>query len=151
MTKSAPALASDSQLDLSSSETFPADDQASRRRRVLLSWGAILGQVVFTAGWLLAGALEPAGYSSARHDSSDLASLTAHHAPLILTAQAIGGALTVAFAIGALRRSLAVRGRRSPIGAWLVAGSLAGCVSMRAGATSSRSRQASVWRRSVFP
>jgi hypothetical protein len=100
-------------------------NEAAERRRIRLAGGAILGQVVFTLGWLVAGALEPDGYSSARHDSSDLASMTAHYAPLILVAQAIAGALTIAFAIGALRPAIAIAGQRS-IGEWLVAGSLAG-------------------------
>jgi len=102
-----------------------APSDANDRRLVRLSDAAILGQVIFTLGWLITGFLEPDGYSSVLHDSSDLASMTAHHAPLLLGAQAIGGALTIAFALGALRPAMAVPGRRS-IGPWLIAGSLIG-------------------------
>ena len=109
-------------------ETGPSASASAGERqwRVLLSWGAIFGHVVFTAGWLLAGALEGHGYSAARHDTSDLAAATAHYAPLVLITQAIAGVLTVAFAIWALQPSLAGPGQRTVFGAWCVAGSLAG-------------------------
>lgn len=44
---------------------------ATRRRSWLLAWGAILGQVVFVGGWVLAGALEP-HYSVVRQYISEL-------------------------------------------------------------------------------
>jgi Protein of unknown function (DUF998) len=91
-----------------------------------LAWGAIAAQVVFTGGWLLGDALQDAPYSAARDPISDLGALTAQHAWIILTAQAVAGVLTIAFAIWALRPSLAVDGRRPPLGPWLVAGSVLG-------------------------
>lgn len=42
-----------------------------RRRTLLLAWAAILAQVVFVGGWVLAGALEP-HYSLARQYISEL-------------------------------------------------------------------------------
>jgi len=91
-----------------------------------LARGAIAAQVVFTAGWLLGDALQDAPYSPARDPISDLGALTAQHAWVILVAQGVAGVLTIAFAIGALRPALAVAGRGTPLGAWLVAGSILG-------------------------
>lgn len=91
-----------------------------------LAGGAIGAQVVFTGGWLLGDALQDAPYSAARDPISDLGALTARHAWVILTAQGIAGALTIAFAIFALRPAMAVSGRRAAIGPWLVAGSILG-------------------------
>jgi len=105
-------------------ESTPA--APDRGRWAPLAWGAIAGQAVFTVGWLLTGALEGDGYSSVRHITSDLASLTGQHAALLLAAQAVGGVLTILFAIGALLPSLAAPGRGPSLGAWCVAGSLAG-------------------------
>jgi len=85
----------------------------------------IVGQVAFTAGWLLAQSLEDRGYDPARHDISDLGALTARHPWIMLTGQAIGGLGTVAFALGALRP--AMRGSRAGVtGAWLLAASALG-------------------------
>jgi uncharacterized protein DUF998 len=91
---------------------------------VTLAWCVIAAMVIFNAGWLLAGALERHGYSPARHDVSDLTAITAHHAWVMFAAQGIAAAATIAFAIGALRPSLALAGRRDALGAWLLAGSL---------------------------
>jgi hypothetical protein len=91
---------------------------------VKLALGAIAGQAIFVGGWIVVGALEGHGYSSARHDVSDLGALTAHHAGPWLAALAISGLLTMAFAVGALRPALSVPGQPGPIGAWLVALSL---------------------------
>jgi hypothetical protein len=85
---------------------------------------AIVGQILFVAGWLLAGAIEGDGYSAARHDISDLAALTAHHPWLPLATEGIAGAATLAFVIWALRPSLTAPGLRVPVSAWLVALSL---------------------------
>jgi len=89
-----------------------------------LAIGAIVGQALFIGGWLVAGALEGHGYSPGRHDISDLGAVTAHHAGVILVTDAVSGLLTIAFAVGALVPALTVPGRRSPLGAWLVAFSL---------------------------
>jgi hypothetical protein len=91
-----------------------------------LSWGAIAGVVLFNLGWLLAGALQTGGYSAASDDVSDLGALTAQWPLVMLTTQAVAGALTVAFALFALRPALAVPGRGTALGAWLLAASLMG-------------------------
>ncbi len=88
-----------------------------------LAVGAIAAQVIFTAGWLIGAAVQRGGYSATEHYISDLASLTADHAWILLTAQGIAGVLTIAFAVLALRPSLRVPGHREPISAWLVAAS----------------------------
>jgi hypothetical protein len=95
-------------------------------RAVWLSWGAIAGMVVFNLGWLLTGALQTGGYSAASHDVSDLSALTAQSPLVMLTATGIAGALTIAFALFALRPALAVPGRGTALGAWLLAASLMG-------------------------
>jgi hypothetical protein len=94
------------------------------RRAIWLAWGAIAGVVVFNAGWLLGGAVQGGRYSVASDDISDLGALTAHHPWVMLTAGGIAGALIILFALFALRPGLAVAGRGTALGAWLVAGSL---------------------------
>jgi hypothetical protein len=96
------------------------------RRSVWLAWGAISGIVVFNLGWIAAGALQAGGYSVASHDVSDLAALTAQYPWVLLTATGIAGALTILFALVALRPALAVPGRGTALGAWLLAASLMG-------------------------
>jgi hypothetical protein len=62
----------------------------------------------------------------ARHDVSDLGALTAQDPWVMLTAQGIAGALTILFALFALRPALAVAGQGTALGAWLLAASLMG-------------------------
>jgi hypothetical protein len=50
---------------------WPLLPDAVRRRTLLLAWAAILAQVVFVGGWILAGALEPR-YSHVRQYISEL-------------------------------------------------------------------------------
>jgi hypothetical membrane protein len=104
------------------------DDTAtrSRRRATWLAWGAIGGVAVFNLGWLLAGAVQGGGYSVASHDISDLGALTARSPWVMLTAGGIAGTLTILFALFALRPALAVPGRGTALGAWLLAASLIG-------------------------
>jgi hypothetical membrane protein len=68
--------------------------------------GAIVAQAVFVAGWLVGGAIEGDGYSPMRHDISDLAALTAHHATLARLTLLVSGVLTIVFALDLLRRVL---------------------------------------------
>jgi hypothetical membrane protein len=96
------------------------------RWAVPLSWGAIAGVFIFNLGWIVAGALQTGGYSLARHDVSDLGALTAQDPYVILIAGGIAGVLTILFALFALRPALAVPGRGTAIGAWLLAASLMG-------------------------
>ena len=95
-------------------------------RTTWLASGAIAGVVVFNLGWLVAGALQTGGYSVAAHDVSDLAALTAQAPWVMLLGNGVAGVLTIGFALFALRPALAVPGRRSALGAWLLAASLMG-------------------------
>jgi hypothetical membrane protein len=96
---------------------------AIRRWPVLLSWGAIVGQTIFTLGWMISDSLQTGGFSPARDDISDLGALTARHPWIILAAQGISSSLTIAFALFALGPSLAKPGRRWALGAILLAAS----------------------------
>jgi hypothetical protein len=102
----------------------PPSPQA--RPAIRLAWGAVAGVVIFDAGWIVAGALQVGGYSVARDDVSDLGALTATHPWVELTASGVAGVLVIAFAVFALRPALAVPGRGTALGAWLVAASLMG-------------------------
>ena len=93
-------------------------------RMVRLAWAAIAAQVVFVAGWLVFGAIEGHGYSAGRHDISDLGAITAHHVWLNALTLGISGALTIVFAIFALRPALMQADLKQPVSAWLVALSL---------------------------
>jgi hypothetical membrane protein len=62
---------------------WPLLGDAARRRTWLLAWAAILAQVVFVGGWVLAGALEP-HYSHVRQFISELGRHGAAH-PWIFT------------------------------------------------------------------
>jgi hypothetical protein len=96
------------------------------RRTALLAIAAIAAQVLFIAGWVVVGAAEGHGYSAGRHDVSDLGALTAHHATASRLTEGIAGAVTIAFALLALRPSLRTADGRGALGAWLVALSLPG-------------------------
>jgi hypothetical protein len=73
------------------------------RRAAWLAVAAVAAQVLFVAGWLVGGAIEGHGYAPGRHDISDLGALTAHHAWLSQVTGGTAGALTIAFALFALR------------------------------------------------
>jgi hypothetical protein len=94
------------------------------RTVVVLAVGAFAGQVLFVGGWLIGGAIEGHGYSAGRHDISDLTALTGHHATFNQATLLVSGLLTAAFALWALRPSLAVPDRGVAVGAVLVAVSL---------------------------
>lgn len=96
------------------------------RRTTVLAAAAIGAQVLFVAGLLVIGAAEGHGYSAGRHDVSDLGALTAHHATVARLTEGIAGAVTIAFALLALRPSLRTADGRGALGAWLVALSLPG-------------------------
>lgn len=85
--------------------TPPGDTVDDMSRRVL-AIGAIVAQLVFVAGWVVAGATEGHGYSSALHDISDLGALTAHHTTPFRISLAVAGGLTIAFGLFALRQVL---------------------------------------------
>lgn len=94
--------------------------------RRALAWGAVAGQILVTGAWLVGGLVQTGGYSVTRHDISDLGALTADQPWLTLVGQGVSGLLTMTFAIVALGPALARPGRRSNVGAWLVALSAAG-------------------------
>ncbi|MBV9932719.1 MAG: DUF998 domain-containing protein [Actinobacteria bacterium] len=89
-----------------------------------LAVGAVAAQVLFIGGVFVIGAIEGHGYRPGRHDVSDLGALTAHHAAVWQAVVAISGALTIAFAIGALRPALTRANLGPALSAWLVALSL---------------------------
>jgi hypothetical membrane protein len=62
----------------------------------------ICGAALFTGGWILAGFLQPASYSWASQEISDLGALTAEHAWVWNLADSLSGALILCFAIGTL-------------------------------------------------
>jgi Protein of unknown function (DUF998) len=95
-------------------------------RSIWLARGVVLGQVLFTAGWVIGSLLQGHAYSSARHDISDLGALTAQAPWTWLIPQGTAGVLTIVFALGALKPALRAEGRRGPMSAWLVAFSLMG-------------------------
>jgi hypothetical protein len=108
------------------STTYTTAIAARARVRDALAVAAIAAQGLFIGSWLWAGAVEGHGYSATRHDISDLGALTAHHATPFALGIGAAGALTILFAIAALRPALEIDGRPTPVGAWLVALSLPG-------------------------
>jgi Protein of unknown function (DUF998) len=65
--------------------------------RLLTARSAVVAQFVFAAGWLGVGTFEGHGYLPMRHDISDLAALTAHHATADRVTLALAGSVTIAF------------------------------------------------------
>lgn len=77
---------------------WPLLPDAARRRTLLLAWAAILAQIVFVGGWVLAGALEP-HFSHVRQYISELGRHGAAN-PWIFTAfMAIWGLGFIALAV----------------------------------------------------
>jgi len=90
---------------------WPLLPDAARRRTLLLAWAAILAQVVFLGGWVLAGALEPR-YSHVRQYISELGRDGAAHPWIFMTFMAIWGLGWIALAIGVVP---SLRTRRWPL------------------------------------
>jgi hypothetical protein len=105
-----------------------ASASAVATRRGSARWGfvGVAAQVIFVAGWLTADFLQGARYSALRYDISEMAALGAPHAWLLLLAQGLAGAGTVAFALLGLRPSLMIAGQAGRSGPWLVAFSALG-------------------------
>lgn len=78
---------------------WPLLPVASRRRTLLLAWTAILAQVVFLGGWLLAGALEPR-YSAIRQYISELGREGAANPWIFVVFMAVWGLGWIALAVG---------------------------------------------------
>jgi hypothetical protein len=108
------------------STTYNAAVALQIRVRNSLSVAAIGAQALFVASWMWFGAIEGGGYSPAAHDISDLGALTADNALIFRLCVGVAGAVTMAFAIGALRPALDRDGYGTAVGAWLVALSLPG-------------------------
>jgi hypothetical membrane protein len=77
---------------------WPLLPEAARRRTLLLAWAAILAQVVFVGGWVLAGALEP-HYSAIRQYISELGRHGAAHPWMFVTFVGIWGLGFIALAV----------------------------------------------------
>ncbi len=92
-----------------------------RRLAVTLSWGAIIGQTLFTVAWIVSDSLQRGAFSPLRENISDLGALTATYPWIIRTAQGISGLLTICFAIFVLGPTLVLPGQRTALGAWLLA------------------------------
>jgi hypothetical protein len=76
---------------------WPLLPDAARRPTRLLAWAAILAQVVFVGGWVLAGALEP-HYSAVRQYISELGRHGAAHPWIFIAFMAIWGLGWIALA-----------------------------------------------------
>ncbi len=77
---------------------WPLLPNAARRPTLLLAWAAILAQVVFLGGWVLAGALEP-HYSAVRQYISELGRHGAANPGIFIAFMAIWGLGWIALAI----------------------------------------------------
>jgi hypothetical membrane protein len=77
---------------------WPILPDAVRRRTRLLAWAAILTQVVFVGGWVLAGALEP-HYSPVRQFISELGRVGATNPWIFATFLGIWGVGFIALAV----------------------------------------------------
>jgi hypothetical membrane protein len=77
---------------------WPLLPYATRRRTLSLAWAAILAQVVFLGGWVLAGALEP-HYSAVRQYISELGRHGATNPWIFITFMAIWGLAWIALAV----------------------------------------------------
>ena len=77
---------------------WPLLPDAARRRTLRLAWAAILAQVVFLGGWVLAGVLEP-HYSPVRQYISELGRIGAANPWIFVIFMAIWGIGWIALAI----------------------------------------------------
>lgn len=84
---------------------------AARRRTLLLAWAAILAQLVFVGGWVLAGALEPRFSATAQY-ISELGRDGAAHPWIFMTFMAVWGLGWIALAVAVVP---SLRTRRWPL------------------------------------
>ncbi len=80
---------------------WPLLPDAARRRARLLAWFAILAQLVFVGGWVLAGALEP-HYSAVRQYISELGRDGAAHPWIFAAFVGVWGLGFIALAVAAV-------------------------------------------------
>lgn len=78
----------------------------------------LIGAVVMTVGWIVAGLLQPASYSWSTQEISDLGALTAEHAWVWNLADSLSGVLLTVFSVGLF--SLIKSTRSGRIGAVLI-------------------------------
>jgi hypothetical membrane protein len=77
---------------------WPLLPPAARRHTLLLAWAAILAQLAFVGGWVLAGALEP-HYSAVRQYISELGRDGAAYPWIFMTFMAVWGLGWIALAL----------------------------------------------------
>jgi hypothetical membrane protein len=77
---------------------WPLLPDGARPRTLVLAWAAILAQVLFLGGWVLAGTLEP-HYSAVRQYISELGRIGAANPWIFMTFMAIWGLGWIALAI----------------------------------------------------
>jgi hypothetical protein len=92
------------------------------KTRGIAHWGMLgaASQFIFIAGWFSADFLQGGHYSAIRYDVSEMASLTAPHAWLLLACQGLAGAGTIAFALFGLRPALMITATAGRSGPWLL-------------------------------
>jgi hypothetical protein len=76
------------------------DGSLTEFRARVAAVSGLLAAVVMTAGWIVAGLLQPASYNWSAQEISDLGALTARHAWVWNAADSLAGLLLVAFAVG---------------------------------------------------
>jgi hypothetical membrane protein len=93
---------------MTTTETAAPITELGRRSAI----ACLIGQAVFILGWLVAGLVQDSAYSTARHDISDLGAVGAPHAWILLIAEGLSGACTLAFVVLGFYPALAgTRGR----------------------------------------
>jgi len=90
---------------------WPLLPDAARRRTLRLAWAAILAQVVFLGGWVLAGVLEP-HYSPVRQYISELGRIGAANPWIFVIFMAIWGIGWIVLAVAVVP---SLRTRRWPL------------------------------------
>ncbi len=80
-----------------------------------------MGQVVFTAGWVIAALWQGPKYSAIKDTISDLQASTAPHVWFPIASFALAGIATFAFSVFGLRPSLAGAGKRASYAPWMLA------------------------------
>ena len=90
------------------------------------SWAALVAQVLFVLGWLVAAVWQGPGYSVLAHSISDMYAVTAPYGLVLVVLLTVCGAVTIGFALRVVRPVLRPGGRRATVGAALLAASIFG-------------------------
>lgn len=104
---------------------MPATTDGDQRIR-LWSWVGLAAQIVFVAGWLLAGLWQGPNYSAVDHTISDMYADAAPHAAFLIVCVTLGGIGTVLFALLGLRPALRAAGGLATAGSVLLSLSILG-------------------------